>query len=159
MSCYSAFRLADYSEDIRTSLAEYFVTRYEVQQDDCWRWTGAISRGGYGQAHACGIQVAAHRLAYELFVGPISGGLVLDHLCRQRWCCNPEHVEPVTQAENIRRGLTGHINATKTHCPYGHPYTADNTYVIPATGARACRTCAARRRRAYDQQRRFARAG
>ena len=78
----------------------------------------------------------AHRVAYELQVGPIPVGLQLDHLCRVRSCVNPAHLEPVTSAENTRRGL----RAMKTHCPQGHPYAGENLLIRP-TGQRRCRTC------------------
>src|ERR1019366_4519713 len=72
----------------------------------CWLWTGGLNRGGYGQFMTPPCTVA-HRVAYELFVGPIPEGLQLDHLCRVRSCVNPQHLEPVSQQENIRRGLGG----------------------------------------------------
>lgn len=77
---------------------------------DCWRWTGALARGGYGFAVVGSRDDPqryrnAHRFAYELSVGPIPEGLELDHLCRNRRCVNPAHLEPVTHSENMRRGV------------------------------------------------------
>jgi hypothetical protein len=80
----------------------------------------------------------AHRVAYELFKGPIPAGMDLDHLCRVRCCCNPDHLEPVTRKENLRRGLNGQ----KTACYKGHPYTPENTYYRANTGKKQCRLCA-----------------
>jgi hypothetical protein len=82
-----------------------------------------------------GPNVSIHRYIYELFSGPIPVGLVLDHLCRVRHCVNPEHLEPVTIAENVRRGLKGRM---VTHCPKGHEYTPENTYTY---NRRECRRC------------------
>lgn len=109
---------------------------------DCWEWRGWINGMGYGGFYAakrCGASTTTlpHRLAYELVVGVIPDGLVLDHLCRNPPCVNPAHLEPVTNAENIRRG----IQATKTHCERGHPLSGDNLYVNPSTRKRTCRTC------------------
>lgn len=116
----------------------------------CWEWTGAKVRG-YGRFWTRERQVMAHRHAYEELVGPIPEGLVLDHLCRNTGCVNPDHVEPVTHAENVRRGAAGAVNGAreraKTHCPTGHPYDHGNTYTSRA-GQRHCRACSRQRARA-----------
>lgn len=97
----------------------------------CWV-KPTTSKLGYASGGSAGY---AHRVAYEALVGPIPGGLVLDHLCRNPGCYNPTHLEPVTNAENIRRGY-----AVKTNCPHGHEYTAANTHYTPA-GHRRCKEC------------------
>jgi hypothetical protein len=104
---------------------------------DCWMWLGPTERGGYGMVTFKGRGAIAHRVTYELLVGPIPEGLYLDHLCRVRACVNPAHLEPVTQAENNRRA-----GLAKTHCINGHEYTPENTYRRPR-GVRECRTCRA----------------
>lgn len=114
----------------------------------CWEWTGAINERGYGRTTWTedGIQrrVYVHRLVWLVERGPIADGLELDHLCRNKICCNPDHLEPVISAENVRRAESYKIGAAlqraKTHCPYGHPYDEENTYLIP-TGGRGCREC------------------
>ena len=114
--------------------------------DACWLWTGNITPDGYATFTVDDRLVRAHRFAYELQVGPIPDRLVIDHLCRNRACQNARHMEPVTNAENIRRGHSGRHNAIKTHCPQGHPYSGDNLYV-GRTGKRGCRACFTLRRR------------
>jgi hypothetical protein len=107
----------------------------------CWLWTRSRNGKGYAEIKVGGRHHAVHRLAYELLVGPIPAGLVLDHTCRVRHCVNPEHLEPVTNAENILRGEGfGAKNAAKTHCPQGHPYDEVNTVIRP-NGNRRCRAC------------------
>lgn len=108
--------------------------------DTCWLWTARINKYGYGQFKA-GRHWAAHRWSYTHVVGPIPDGLELDHLCRVRHCVRPDHLEPVTQRENIRRRQPWNPNAAKTHCKFGHEYTAENTYREPSNNSRKCRTC------------------
>lgn len=113
-----------------------FVTK----TDTCWLWTGGLA-AGYGLFWLDGKQVKTHRFAYELLVGPIPDGLVLDHLCRVPACCNPAHLEPVSQRVNILRGIgPSAANALVTHCPADHEYTPENTRMY--RGQRHCRACA-----------------
>lgn len=117
--------------------------------DGCWEWTAAIGNDGYGRFFLNGRTVRSHRLAYELLRGAIPNGLQLDHLCRVRSCCNPDHLEPVSNRENTVRGRAGDThNHLKTHCPARHPYDSENTYVNPA-GKRICRTCLAESKRQW----------
>lgn len=92
----------------------------------CWLWDGALSVAGYGRIGIAGKSAQqAHRVCYEIYKRPIPAGLDLDHLCRVRCCINPDHLEPVTRKENLRRGdnsYRGENMRAKTHCPKGHPY-------------------------------------
>lgn len=107
----------------------------------CWEWTASKTKNGYGKFRWGAGEKLPHRFAYELLVGPIPSGLHIDHLCRNRACCNPDHLEPVTNRENLLRGDTIPArHAAKTHCPKGHPYAGDNLYIDP-TGKRGCLTC------------------
>lgn len=114
----------------------------------CWLWTGAKFSNGYGcitldrDEEGWHHTTTPHRFAYELVVGPVPEGLVLDHLCRNKGCCNPAHVEPVTQKVNVHRAG----GAPKTHCKRGHEWTPENTR-ITRNGTRNCRACAAFRER------------
>lgn len=133
----------------------------------CWLWTGALDHG-YGVINVDGRMRNAHRVAYELLVGPVPSGLLLDHLCHDparcsggfscihRRCINPDHLEPVTMLENFRRGcrppsFVAAWQRAKTHCPSGHPYSGDNLF-FKKSGDRACRECS--RLRAADYRRR-----
>lgn len=130
-----------------TTAMTRFTSKVTVEPNGCWRWT-ASTKGptGYGQFSLNGRPRLAHRVAYEMFIGPIPDGLQIDHLCRNRWCVNPAHLEPVTNQENGRRG-----RAVRTHCPHGHPYDAINTAVY--RGWRTCRECNRQRARSNKSQR------
>ena len=123
-----------------------YASRIEVIDTGCWMWTGARTQGkrrpSYGVVKLPTGRTGAHRAVYAEVMGPIPKGLELDHLCRVPLCVNPAHLEPVTHRENILRGKTVPArNAAKTHCPQGHEYTPENTYVNPIEGYRQCRTC------------------
>lgn len=105
--------------------------------DSCWEWMACRFPLGYGLAWWDGRNRLAHVVSYELSFGPVPEGLELDHLCRNRSCVRPDHLEPVTHKTNVRRGL---LFKNATHCPHGHPYDEKNTYTS-RFGHKYCRTC------------------
>jgi len=120
--------------------------RWTVQdrgyETPCWVWSGAAFRTGYGAINRDGKAQRAHRWVYEQMRGPIPEGLHLDHLCRVKLCVNPDHLEPVTKAENERRYYA--VAPKVTHCPRGHD----------KAGRRSCKTCDDIAKRAYKQRKR-----
>lgn len=116
----------------------------------CWQWTWPADRGGYARFKAAGVREMVHRLAYRLFIGAIPHGLTIDHLCRNRVCVRPDHLEAVSMRTNVIRGdtITGR-NHRKTHCPRGHAYDLLNTYRDPS-GRRHCIIC--ERARSVDRR-------
>jgi hypothetical protein len=130
-----------------------FVAKVIAGPNGCRLWTGAKNDGGYGQLHHDGRTQYVHRLAYETFVGPIPDGFQIDHLCRTRLCVNPEHLEAVTQRENILRGESAQAHhARATHCIAGHPLSGDNLYVRPDGKGRNCKRCQLRRNRERSER-------
>lgn len=108
------------------------------QPQECWPWLASLNADGYGLVYLYGKAFLAHRVAYEATGVKIVNQL--DHLCRNRRCCNPAHLEDVTARENILRGYCpAAIHARKTHCPQGHEYSPENTAI--RNGERHCRTC------------------
>lgn len=124
-----------------------FDARYTVRDNGCWEWTGSDNGNGYGRmimgSRKLGTrrEMYAHAIAYELLVGRVPDGMVIDHLCRNRLCVNPAHLEVVTNEENIRRGEWAPLTlAQRDKCSHGHPFSAENT-AYSSDGARVCRTC------------------
>lgn len=134
------------------TLTDRFWAKVQIDNPwDCWVWLGPRSRayryGAIGAGGTGGALLSAHRLSYQLLVGPIPAGMELDHLCYNRRCVNPLHLEPVTHLENLRRADVWYgIRTAKTHCPQGHLYDDANTYINQ--GRRGCRTCRLIRSRA-----------
>jgi hypothetical protein len=133
-----------------TALNARFYAKVRVDFDtNCWLWVGAVQTSGYGSVGIGNKRTAlVHRLSYEAHNGPIPDGLTIDHLCRNKTCVNPDHLEPVTLAENIRRAA-----AAITHCVHGHELTPENL-LNRKDGKRNCRTCANERRRIKRPDRR-----
>lgn len=119
--------------------------------DECWEWTGAKTTKGYGHfTHKRGGR--AHRYSYEYYVGKIPKNLTIDHLCKNKICVNPKHLEAVTMKENVLRsnGVTA-MNARKTHCLHGHEFTEENTHYrkVGKSVQRLCRECCRQRNRIW----------
>lgn len=124
------------------------LNRIVEDESGCWEWNGAHSGTGYGQVRLDGRSQPVHRVVWEMLRGPIPEGLQIDHLCRNRGCCNPDHLEPVSQRVNLLRGISGPaINARKTHCPKGHEYDQ-----VAKNGDRKCSICVAEYNRKYRKE-------
>ncbi|MFJ4738737.1 HNH endonuclease signature motif containing protein [Streptomyces sp. NPDC088775] len=156
-NCYARWWKAQKRAGIkvrRPSLLERFHARCSPRPNGCIHWTGYVSKFGYGSFSVAGGRKQAHRVAYELFVGPIPDGAHVDHVChnrdltcgggnscQHRRCVNPDHLEPVTILENLRRSpLTPYGKPPKSECIRGHELSEENTYVR-SNGARLCRQC------------------
>lgn len=128
---------------LATVLARLLAAR-KIDENGCWIWQKSLQKDGYGQISVKGRMKLAHRVSYELQVGPIPRELELDHLCRVRSCVNPAHLEPVTSRENTLRGIAaGAWNRTGTHtpaCRRGHERNTENSYA-DANGKIRCRPC------------------
>jgi hypothetical protein len=116
----------------------------DLDDPTCWTWTGAVSSKCYGSVGYQGRVCSTHRLSYELLVGPILPGLQIDHLCRNKRCCNPAHLEPVTPRVNVQRS-----HADQASCVNGHEYTPENTIYKKNGTQRNCRACANQWQRDY----------
>ena len=142
-----------------TPVIDRLMNRVEmIPFSGCWIYMGALNQAGYGWIGAGSREVGvdrAHRVTYKHFKGKIPEGKEIDHLCRVRSCCNPEHLEAVTRQVNANRGecgkKTGEKNTAKTHCKHGHEFTTSNTYTYKSKKGsihRHCITCMNDRRKA-----------
>jgi hypothetical protein len=130
------------SNQILPTVMERMMAKISIDENGCWNWTGTKNKGYgsicfYRRGGVGSREKLAYAAMYELKVGPVPNGLELDHLCRNRACCNPDHLEPVTHRENILRGESLFAQqARRTHCPNGHSYTGKNN-----RGERICHIC------------------
>jgi len=134
---------------VALTVEDRFWSKVKKLDNSCWQWTDSLDAYGYGAFRINGRKgktVKAHRFSYELLIGEFPEGLDTDHLCRNRWCVNPYHLEPVTNKENHQRGNhynSGAIQRARTHCPQGHPFDEENTYHHYSGGRwhRSCKQC------------------
>jgi len=133
----------------RISPLERFLRKIKIVESGCWEWQGKTTSFGYGCMGLNKKLIYVHRFAYEHYIGSIPQGLQIDHLCRNPKCANPAHLEAVTASENVLRSTAPTVsakrNSSKTHCPYGHQYSSENTYHYH--NQRFCRQCQRDRRK------------
>jgi hypothetical protein len=105
---------------------------------NCWNWT-AFTHNGYGYMNQLKVPITAHRFAYMACIGPVPEGMELHHRCRNKQCVNPNHLQVVSRRDHEDSAPS--LARARTHCPSGHPYDAENTWVSRRSGYRQCRTC------------------
>ena len=133
----------------KISLLDRFKEKFKIDSvTGCWNWTASLNHGGYGMIGGSPPEykdyrpILAHRVAYKLLIGPIPKDCEIDHLCRNRKCVNPQHLEAVSHKVNCLRGNSPPaIRSRQTHCAKGHPLVGLNLYIHPNTGYRKCRIC------------------
>jgi len=124
------------------TLLERFTAKYRLDENGCWIWQASKLKSGYGVFTDFGRKtVTAHRWSYRHYKGEIPNGLVIDHICRQPSCVNPNHLQAIPQSQNIERSLYAKKRRARTHCKNGHEYTPTNTKRLPNKRGRICLTC------------------
>lgn len=147
-----------------SAIHDRFTASFRTDPDGCWRWTAGRTGAGYGAFYPTEQQVGAHVWSYRTFVGVIADGLVVDHLCGNRECVNPNHLDLTTRGDNVLRSPLSRAgaNSRKTHCIRDHPLSGEN--LIEAANSRnpelppyrSCRTCSNDRRRGARDAKRSA---
>ena len=135
----------------RKDIKQNIQSKIKIMSYGCWEWQANINKKtGYSKLRSMGKDYLVHRLSYEIFKGHIPKGLIIDHLCRNRKCVNPNHLEAVTFQENILRGRgIAAINSKKTHCIRGHLFSEDNIYRRKDRTDRNCKKCMTIRSKKY----------
>ena len=129
------------TRQLQQSVIKRFLSKIKIIESGCWEFTGHLDKYGYGQIKINRKTILTHRYIYEYYYGTICPDLTIDHLCRNRACCNPLHLEQVTKQENNKRGNSASgINKRKTHCKRGHEFTKENT-IIKKMEKRCCKIC------------------
>jgi hypothetical protein len=133
---------------INNSILYKILEKVAKTESECWLWLGPNNGNGYGTINVLGKQSYVHRLMFIYYKGEIPEGKEIDHLCRNRGCCNPEHMEAVTHRENMLRGKTlPAMQLERDECPKGHRYSGKNR-----RGDRICHTCGAENARRYRKK-------
>jgi hypothetical protein len=137
------------------AVARRALAKVEVASSGCWNYTGALDPRGYGRCRNRDGTSLVHRVVFQAVVRDLAADELLDHACRNHACCNPLHLEPVSNKLNSRRGIgPAGTSARKTHCARGHEFTEANTWRNPRNGVRQCRKCNALRQRQTQSRRR-----
>lgn len=146
--------LNEFQKTLPNALPRHMRRRIYSTERGCWICDGAKSHGRYQSVSVNNKSVLAHRLSYSLLIGKIPEGYHIDHLCREKWCVNPDHLEAVPQRVNWERGKsTSVINARREVCRWGHPLEGDNLYVRPDGRGRQCRKCASHHDKTHRSRR------
>ena len=134
---------------------KYIYSHVNINPDLCWEWNGKVNKKtGYGQLGYKGKHFLAHRISYEIFKNEIPFSMTIDHLCKNRKCVNPFHLEIVTLKENILRGNSpSALNARKEFCKRGHPLFGNNVYFRKGRLERKCKICYRLRSKKFNSKR------